>query len=56
MHDSHRGFLDLPRNPDFGEMRILSAGRRDLGLSEWEMAGSVINSSKVGGSRDTDRA
>ena len=56
VHDSHRGFLDPPPNPNFGEMRIPSAGRRDLGLAEWEMAGSVVNSSKVGGSGNTDRA
>ena len=48
-HDSHRGFLDPPQNPQMGRMRILSAGRRDLGPPEWEMGESVLNSDKVGG-------
>ena len=54
LHDSHQGFLDPPRNPEMGRMRILSAGRRDLGRREWEMDESVVNSSNVGGSLHTN--
>ena len=53
-HHSHRGFLDPPQNPQMGRMRILSAGRRDLGRRAWDFDESVVNSSKVGGSRDTN--
>ena len=56
LHDPHRGFLDPPRNPEMGRMRILSAGRRDLEPPAREMAASVVNSSKVGGSLHTKQA
>ena len=53
-HGSHRCFLDPPPNPQMGRMRILSAGRRDLGRPAWDFDESVVNSSKVGGSRRTN--
>ena len=53
-HGSHRGFLDPPQNPQMGRMRILSAGRRDLGRRAWDFDESVVNSSKVGGSLHTN--
>ena len=55
-HGSHRGFLDPPQNPEVDRMRILSAGRRDLGLGARPMAGSVVNSSKVEGVLNTNQA
>ena len=55
-HDPHRGILDPPQHPQMGRMRILSAGRMDLGRREWEMDESVVNSSKVGGSGITTQA